>query len=284
LADIRNLTISDVTEARMLSDAERWNQTEKEWEFLIETPGNICLAAETGGKLIGTATAMIYENKVAWIGMVLVHREHRGKGVSKLLLSNLLKMIDPGIMVKLDATPAGQQVYQKMGFHDEYLIHRLTHPSVSASEWQNKDSNLSELVHLNSISDISDFDRQVFGADRSSLLEFLLKKFPENAWVMKKNNQIRGFAMGRIGSRFCHIGPVSALTNEEAAILIFKLLRQFDGRPVVVDISDQKSELKTRLTAIGFIQERHFMRMYKNEIMPEEVSDYQVLICGPEFG
>jgi len=38
------------------------------------------------------------------------------------------------------------------------------------------------------------------------------------------------------------------------------------------------------LSSIGFIEQRHFIRMYKKEnTLPGKTSN-QYLICGPEFG
>ena len=74
---IRNLLVKDIPKAMELVFAEKWNQTEKDWEILISGKHNICMAVEISGHLVATATAMNYENKVAWIGMVLVNREFR---------------------------------------------------------------------------------------------------------------------------------------------------------------------------------------------------------------
>ena len=76
---IKKLTIQDIEQAIKLSNAEKWNQTEKDWGLLIRNPQNICLAAKDGENIIGTATAINYANDVAWIGMVIVHKEYRGR-------------------------------------------------------------------------------------------------------------------------------------------------------------------------------------------------------------
>src|SRR5438067_11925052 len=84
--DIRLMKPDDVRHGMRLSTAEGWNQTEKDWELLIENPDNICLLAEANGKVIGTSTAINYANEETWIGMVLVDKEYRGLGVSKAML------------------------------------------------------------------------------------------------------------------------------------------------------------------------------------------------------
>ena len=129
---VRSMQLNDIGGAMKLSNAEGWNQTEKDWKLFVENPDNVCMLAECGNKVIGTTTAINYSNQVAWIGMVLVDKEYRGQGVSKSLLTNIFKKLESFKSVKLDATPAGQQVYKKFDFKDEYLIARMTN-----SSWKN---------------------------------------------------------------------------------------------------------------------------------------------------
>ncbi len=280
---LKELTTRDTGQAIRLSDAERWNQTRKDWDLLIQNPQNVCLAAEADGKIIGTATAINYDNEVIWIGMVLVNRKYRGKGVSKMLLSGLFDALGSCRSIKLDATPAGQPVYQKFGFHSEYVIQRMTISSVSAKTLSFDDEFL-ECVQSNNISEIIEYDRQVFGAYRKQLIEFLIESDPENAWMVKREGKIHGIALGRKGSRFQQIGPVLASSTEDAQKLIAKFLSGLEGQSVVVDILDDKKELMNWLIILGFSQQRHFVRMYQNENPFPGMPENQFLICGPEFG
>src|SRR5438067_8229734 len=109
---LRAMQPGDVKYGMQLSNAEGWNQTEKDWKLLIESPQNICLVAEADDKVIGTTTAINYSNEIAWIGMVLVEKAYRGMGVSKLLLTNVIKKLESCKSIKLDATQAGQKVYE----------------------------------------------------------------------------------------------------------------------------------------------------------------------------
>ncbi|MCA1760609.1 MAG: GNAT family N-acetyltransferase, partial [Bacteroidales bacterium] len=202
MADLKTLTIQDIPLAWELSRAEGWNQTEKDWRILVENPGNVCLALEEEGKIVGTATAMNYENKVAWIGMVLIDKAFRGKGYSKLLLSELLNQLKAFQTIKLDATPAGQPVYQKFGFKNERVINRmiLESPERDLPDFEN--GNLPTVVLSTDIPEIIKCDAQVFGARRNSLIEYLIQESPENAWLVKQNNLMKGIALGRKGTRF----------------------------------------------------------------------------------
>lgn len=284
MVDLRRLELRDIDQAIQLSKAEKWNQTEKDWELLIRNPQNICLAAMDGDRVIGTATAINYENDVVWIGMVLVAREFRGQKISKILLSNLIESFGESTLLKLDATPAGQPVYQKFGFTDEYLVHRCTSSSVSKNDLFPESEIPVERAGLKDIQAIIEFDKQIFGANRKQLIEFLLNNYPDKARMLRQNGQITGIALGRMGNRFHHIGPVLASNSEDAKKLIAKSLEGLDNQPVVVDILDDKKELMNWLNSIGFSRQRYFVRMYKNENIYPGLPKYQYLICGPEFG
>jgi GNAT superfamily N-acetyltransferase len=284
MVSIKKLELQDIVQAVRLSNAEKWNQTEKDWELLIQNPQNICLAAVDGDRIIGTATAINYANDVAWIGMVLVDQEYRGRKVSKLLLAGLFEKLGSCRSLKLDATPAGQPVYQKYGFKDEYLIHRMTASYVFINGLQFDSGVLPERAYPENIPEIIEYDKRVFGADRKQLIGFLIGNCPDNAWMLRQEGQITGIALGRRGSRFFQIGPVLASTTEDAKKLISKSLRGIENQAVAIDILDDKKELMDWLCTIGFTKQRHFVRMFQNENIYPGIPKNEFLICGPEFG
>src|SRR4030095_5289656 len=146
---LRSMQPGDIDSAMKLSEAEGWNQTEKDWELFLENDGNICLVAESGNMVVGTTTAINYSNQVAWIGMVLVNKEFRGRGISQSLLTRVIEKLERCKSIKLDATPQGQQVYKKLGFEDEYLIDRMTISSMKDFSFATNRSWLHELIHNN---------------------------------------------------------------------------------------------------------------------------------------
>jgi hypothetical protein len=273
----------DIVNAMKLSNAEGWNQTEKDWKLLLESPQNVCLLAECNKKIVGTTTAMNYANQIAWIGMVLVDKEYRGQGVSKLLLTKILKKLESFASIKLDATPAGQQVYKKFDFKDEYLIARLATGSMKNLSFDD-DSVLAESIQWKDIEEITAFDEHVFGTNRRQLIESLVKRYPHKAWLLRRNNSIAGFALGREGNKYHQVGPVFGSTSDDVKILIRKALKELTNQPVVIDVLCEKEDLINWLYSIGFTMQRHFVRMYKKENSFPGDLNKQYLICGPEFG
>jgi len=273
----------DLDQAFVLSLNEGWNQTIKDWKLLFENPENVCIVAEKDNRIAGTATALNHENKIAWIGMVLVDKSVRGQGAGKLLLENIIDRLQHIESVKLDATPAGEPLYRKLGFIAEHKIFRITADCLNYS---------SEIVHSaepvktdrDNLTEVTELDRKIFGADRYNLLMKLLSGNPGRAFYLKKDNNTEGYAFGRAGSRFNYIGPVCALTHESAKKLIIKALESLNDQNIAIDILEDKVDLINWLESIGFVKQRHFVRMYLRSNPYPGIVNNQYLISGPEFG
>ena len=280
---IRSMSMNDIEGGMRLSKAEGWNHAENDWRLFIANPDNVCLLAESENKIVGTTTAINYANDEAWIGMVLVDKNYRGLGISKALLSRMLEKLASFRSLKLDATAAGQPVYQKFGFKNEYLISRMVNQSVKEVPLLDSNSNL-EPLSTEDLQQIIALDEQVFGVNRNQLIEFLFNEYPGAGILLKRDGRIVGFALGREGSRYFQIGPVVAPSIADAKNLISKSLMKLANRPVVVDVLCDKKELMDWLNTIGFASQRDFIRMYKGENDFPGKTDMLHLICGPEFG
>jgi len=278
---IRSMRPNDIAGAMKLSEAEGWNQTRNDWQLLIEGPQNISLLAERNKEIIGTTTAINYSNQVAWIGMVLVAREHRRQGVSKSLLTAILKNLVGVQSIKLDATAEGQRVYKQFDFNDEHRITRMVAESVKDSF---DDDESAESIPSDHIEEIIALDEIVFGANRTLLIKSIIKAYPEKAWLVRRNNSIVGFALGRTGNKYHHVGPVSASNINDVKTLIKKALKELTHRAVVMDVLCDKEDLITWLNVFGFAPQRQFVRMYKTQNPFPGIIAKQYAICGPEFG
>jgi ribosomal protein S18 acetylase RimI-like enzyme len=281
--ELRSLQLNDIVDCMLLSGTEGWNQTEKDWQLLKDNPHNICLVAESNNHIIGTATAMNYSDEIVWIGMMLVDRAFRGRGISKMLLSGLLSQLDSFRSVKLDATPAGLPVYEKFGFKEEYIIHRMT--ILSIDNFQPFDSGITpERVLFSDMNEVAALDASVFGAGRTFLIKSLVNEKPESAWCIKNNGRIKAFALGRHGRKYQQIGQVFASSLKEVKVLISYIIGKYARLPVVVDVLADKRELINWLNGIGFTRQRDFVRMYLHTNPCPGITENQFLICGPEFG
>jgi ribosomal protein S18 acetylase RimI-like enzyme len=280
---VRPMHLRDLKSVMELSIAEGWNQTEKDWRLLLDNQLNTCIISQYDQKVIGTATAINYSNLEGWIGMVLVDKEFRRQGVGRMLVTNIIERSGGFKSVKLDATPAGQPLYQKLGFIEERVLYRMINPCFKSIDNDTIDLT-PERIQLEDFEEIIKFDKNIFGVDRSYLIKTIFQNYPGKAFLLKRNDRICGYILGRDGIKFNYIGPVFALTNTGAKALISKSIKSLCGQSVALDVQSDKIELIEWLESIGFIRQRQFVRMYlKNNPFPGKVKN-QYLIIGPEYG
>ncbi len=280
---VRAMRQEDLPQAFGLSLGEGWNQTLKDWQLLLDNPDNVCIVAEREGNVAGSATAINYANKVAWVGMVLVSKQLRGQGAGKMLLEYILGRLNHIESVKLDATPAGEPLYTNLGFTGEYKIIRMTCERLDFREDRLPDTRMSALTRKN-LPDILEHDKIMFGSDRSYLLETLLDYYPGKAYYMEEEKNIKGYILGRDGSRFNYVGPLVATSHDAAEALLSKVLESLNDQPVALDIPEDRKKMITWLESKGFVIQRNFLRMYLKSNASPGITENQYLISGPEFG
>src|SRR5438270_5748591 len=105
---VRLLSGADLRASLQLSRTAGWNQTEADWRRCLDLQPDGCFVAEWQGTPVGTTTTCVFGN-VAWIAMVLVDANHRGKGIGKALMNHALEYLDSAgvASIRLDATPLG---------------------------------------------------------------------------------------------------------------------------------------------------------------------------------
>ncbi len=278
---IRQMHPSDLPFLMQIKNDENWNQTENDWLFLMEYFPEYCLVALDEEKVVGTITSTNFKNQVAWIGMMLVSKPYRGRGISKLLMTTIINTLQDCESIKLDATPAGAHVYTKLGFQDEYEIFRMTR----AGE-RNIDEPKNTLVRKideESLKSIFAMDQTVFGTDRSGLLKYLLEQGANVNGCISKNGQVNGYLLTRPGTNFTQLGPIIAESSDAPIQLIESALAKLKG-PIVIDVLADKTSLIEWLEQIGFKTQRSFTRMFlKGNPYPGQL-DRHFAVAGPEFG
>jgi hypothetical protein len=131
---------------------------------------------------------------------------------------------------------------------------------------------------------LSAFDREIFGANRQPLLEWIWEGAPQYAFMLEEKNKIQGYCLGRQGYNYMHIGPVIANNIDVAKNLVGAALQNSIGLPVILDALHFDSGWLKWLADIGFAEQRPFIRMYRGTNAFHAVPEKQYAILGPEFG
>jgi GNAT superfamily N-acetyltransferase len=277
---IRPMTPSDLPDGIRLVAAAGWNQTAGDWRLFLSA--GRAFAAESGGRVVGTAALIVY-GRMAWVGMVLVDPERRRMGIGRRLMERALEAAAGIACVKLDATPDGKPVYDRLGFRDEFGLRRMTALPSAVFDDRPGAVDLRPMAPADQDA-VFALDRTVFGADRSAVLGSCLARAPEAAWMAPggSGGAPRGYCFGRPGAKFFHLGPVVADSADAAAALARAALRA--SGPAVVDVPVTQSAFLDALGAWGFREQRPFIRMFRGENASPGLRERVFAAGGPEFG
>ncbi len=258
---IRLLAAADIPLGLRLCAQNNWNQLEADWRRQLALQPDGCFVAERNGKAIGTACACAF-GRDAWINLVLVDRDHRGRGVGTMLLRHVVDWLDDrGVRsIWLDATPLGQPVYAKLGFIGVFPLARW-HGVMPTGH-----GAVTEVEPLlpEDIGEISDIDERATGFWRESLLRVLFAAEPTRMRKVVVRGSIAGFSLCRPGANAWQIGPTEG-SPDACAILFADAVHHFAGQKVYVDIPAENSNANDALRTIGFAIQRPFLRMVRGE-------------------
>lgn len=275
---LRPMTARDIPAGMRLSNLAGWNQTRADWErFLAASPGG-CFVADAQGHVAGTVATISYEGRFAWIGMVLVDPAQRGQGIGTRLLEAATEYLDRSGLpcLKLDATPLGKPLYQKLGFQSEYELER----------WQlvRQTQSASVTAHGSLGEGMLRLDREVFGADRSELLRSIACDGPELVLAAGTQQNPVGYALGRHGTLADQLGPWVAQDQSAAAGLLDEFLLRSSSPKVFADTMCDNPWARKLLRERGFQYSRTLTRMYRGRNGFPGRPELQGAILGPEFG
>lgn len=280
---VRPMLRDDIPGGMKLVEAAGWNQTEADWKRFLDANAPGCFVAEADGEVCGTAASIIYESRVAWIGMVLVSPAYRGRGIATRLLETVLERLQllriPAI--KLDATPQGMSLYRSLGFAPEYEIERWK-LTARNSLGEFKGSQPQE-VHL-SLDEIIKTDRAIFGADRGALLRSLHRDAPTFTAAVTVGDALAGYTLGRRGLHAGHLGPWMARDEGIAAHLLRRFLAQSARATVIVDVLKSNAAAGNLLRSLNFEVSRPLTRMAYGATPSASKPEHLYAILGPEFG
>jgi ribosomal protein S18 acetylase RimI-like enzyme len=281
---LRTMKVADLPFADSLRALAGWNQTLEDWERFLTMQPNGCFLAEWDGTPAGTATTVVYGLDLAWIGMVLVHPEFRRRGIGRALLRRCVEYLQRLNVkcIKLDATPEGRLVYEKLGFKEEWILRR----------WEGELSNSSRKTSHRRIRDWQDVDAlrfdpcdaRAFGASRCELI-FALARQSRFALSCGRAPEIStGYGFLRPGAQASYLGPVVATSPHDGIALIEALLAQSCAGRVFWDIPDPNKAAIDWAARHGFRVQRTLTRMWLGDNCATGNPLEQFAIAGPEMG
>lgn len=268
---VQPLQSADAPGGLALSAAAGWNQTLDDWRFFLDHGHAVGCRADDG-RLVASAAALPYEGGFGWISMVLVDPAFRHHGLATMLLNRCVQSLrDSGHVPVLDATPAGAEVYRRIGFQSGFALDR----------WEGDAAGALVAASAADEAAVLRLDRQATGLGRAALLHDFLRRRGSAAWLTPEQD---GFVLARHGHRAWQLGPLVAADEPSALALLQHALAVLAGR-VFLDVPRRWARLTAWLDARGFVRQRGFVRMAlapqgQGPALPERL----FVLAGPEFG
>jgi GNAT superfamily N-acetyltransferase len=303
---------ADLTDGLRFCRASGWNQEEADWRAMLALGGGRFRVAVEGGRVVGTGGTVAYGSRLGWICMILVDPERRGRGIGTRVFEDVLAHAGGLDVLGLDATAGGRPIYERAGFREAYGLARLERePHVPTDSPSASSSVQAELrdgapapgvsaaparsrarrpilslggVRPRELEAVLAWDREAFGADRGAVLRWALGNAPEYAYGAFGPDGAEGYALGRHGHRFEHLGPVVARDAATAEALVSAALAPFPDRRFGIDVPTDRPEWRAALDRLGFREKRSFTRMYRTGEGDPGRRDVVFAVAGPEFG
>ena len=282
------MTVADIPLGLRLARQAGWNQIEADWRHFLAMQPDGDFVGELDGTPVATTAAFVF-GPVAWVAMVLVEVDSRRKGVATTLLKHALNFLDKqGVKtVRLDATAAGQPVYEKLGFVPEYPLTRYQGtPRIADFGLGTADStrgaNPQSPILNPQLHEVAAFDYRATGTPREKMLARLFEESPELTRMLHRAGQLEGYVTGRRGANATLIGPCIA-TTYAGPTLLGDALGRCSGQPVFLDIPRDNAPAVEIAEKSGLSVQRHFMRMCRGERIKDHVEAIWAS-SGPEKG
>lgn len=273
---LRALTAGDTPDLMALVEEAGWNQTPRDWQIML-AQGKGRGLADPAGRIRASAVTLPYGDALGWIGMVLVAGDWRKRGHATRLLADCIEELrGAGRVAGLDATPAGEPVYTRLGFAGTERISRWRRPARAP---QGAAAEGLRPIAPGDLARIAALDAESFGTPRPALIADIARRSDPMGWIAGEG----GVLLHRAGRNARQIGPICAPDTATAGRLLDAALAAF-GEPLVIDACDARPGFGTLLEARGFSVERPFTRMYLGTPVPPGAPARRFAIAGPELG
>lgn len=273
------MTVADVPLGMRLRDQAGFNQTEADWRRFLDLEPEGCFVAMLDGKPAGTVTNCVFDS-VGWIAMLLVEERFRGRGIGTRLTEHALGYLAArGVRTaRLDATPRGRPVYEKLGFLAEYELARLEGPASDGGP-----DDAASPITSDEFEAVVDLDRKATGTNRRKLIARLHRERPEAMLAFHADDRITGYATVRDGAHAAQIGPCVAFSDEAGQALFSAAIDCCAGGPVFVDVPVDNRAAFRWAESKGLAVQRYFTRMRRGEPIVDHPSRLWAS-SGPEKG
>lgn len=244
---IRKEKIEDIV---ALSSYIGWDYNTEEIETIFNS-GIVYGVWNERKELIASAAIILYGEKVASIGMVIVHPDYKGRGIGKAITDSCIKSVSTQTPIMLIATDEGKPLYEKLGFRAVSYVSKYICNSYNVNDYCIGNEDYMMNYEEGDLEEIIKIDEYAFGTNRKEFLTERIMQSEQCIVVKDKEQNALGYGLSVQTPENRIIGPVVA-KNDEMAIDIVHYLAKGNNGKLRMDVPEGKVNFMKRLENSGF--------------------------------
>lgn len=218
--DLKKLNKSGLRTLIDWASNEGWNPGKNDAEVFWNTDPDGFYGFYYENQLIAGGAIISYNKEYGFMGLFIVHRDFRNKGIGNKLWhfrrDLLINKLNPNAPIGMDGVLAMQSFYNKGGFNIAFRDERYEFKSKTIPF----SINVSP-INKEDFEKINEYDSIYFGCQRAIFLKNWLQMPESKAIKYTENDRILGYAVIRKAETGYKIGPLFA-NNQKIAEELFK--------------------------------------------------------------
>ena len=253
---VRRLTREELDAAISGARAEGWNPGLNEADSFYYTDPNGFFAAEVDGQVVGSISAVAYDDTYGFMGFYIVRPDLRGKGYGMQLWNASLAYLGDRV-IGADGVPNMLAKYETFGFRIAYRNVRY-----QGTGGGTEPEGLTGLDGV-TFEDLTAYDRLHFPAPRTTFLKHWVRQQGAVVRVALEGARIVGFGMLRPCKGAFKVGPLFADSPAVAERIFAALNANAAGTTVFLDTPEPNAEAVAVAKRFGMTPAFETSRIYK---------------------
>lgn len=220
---IRNISLNNLKTAIDWADREGWNPGLHDAIAFYETDPTGFFMGFIGDEPVSCISAVSYKKKFGFLGLYIVRREFRGKGLGLAIWKKALSYLGSQ-NIGLDGVIAQQENYKKSGFKIAYKNMRFQGRSFKSNKISEDIVKLSEIP----IEEICDYDSKHFPVERPLFIRNWIKMPYSFSLGIVRCGKLKGYGVIRKCRKGYKIGPLFADNKDYAEGLLIALINKIE--------------------------------------------------------
>lgn len=244
------LSADDAPACTALSQAAGWAHTVEDWRSRLAHGTGFGL--RVGPALVCVAVVLSYPGRGSFLGMLLTHPAHRGRGLAAALMRHCIDWAAAQDRpLALFSVPAAIGLYLRLGLSAVEGRGLCSLRGFAAGPSAGSRSGVRAALPAD-LPAIAALDAEAVGYDRSALLADMLARGAPQALVAMRDGVPVAYALGLRRGEMVALGPVVAPDDQTGlAMLGVQLASLPAGTPVRIDVPSGRPRLLDGLTRHG---------------------------------